>query len=374
VLHPVAELAQHRIGDVGGVLGDEVDADALGANQADHLLHLLQEAAGGVAEQQVRLIEEEHQLGLLRVAHLGQLLEQLGEQPEQEGGVELRRVDQPVGGQHIDVALAAGIGAHEIGKRQRRLAEQALAALVLQHQQLALDGGHRRRRHRPVTGAQVLGVLRSVGQRGLQVLEVQQQQALGVGGLEDHVQRALLHVVQLQHPREQHRPHLRDGGADRVALLPEQVPEHHRRRGRMQLEAHGLGPGQHLVIGGARRRHAAQVALHVGGEHRHAGVGQALGDHLQGDGLAGAGGAGHQAVPVGAVQPQQLEMIGEPDQHAVFRRHPKPPHRRSDEASGALDAPPGGVHHAAPEARRFANSQRALCPKTGRPPFRAMRC
>ena len=43
---------------------------------------------------------------------------------------------------------------------------------------------------------------------------------------------------------------------------------------------------------------AAQVALHVGHETRHAGLAEGFGQHLQGDGLAGAGGAGDEAVAV----------------------------------------------------------------------------
>src|SRR5690606_9138816 len=43
-------------------------------------------------------------------------------------------------------------------------------------------------------------------------------------------------------------------------------------------------------------------SLDVGGEHRHAGIAEVLHQALQGDGLAGAGGAGDQAVAVGQVQ------------------------------------------------------------------------
>ena len=85
VLHPVPELAEDRLGDVEGVLGDEVDAHPLRADQPHHLLHLLEERSGRVAEEQVRLVEEEDQPGLVGVSHLGQVLVELGEQPEQEG-------------------------------------------------------------------------------------------------------------------------------------------------------------------------------------------------------------------------------------------------------------------------------------------------
>jgi hypothetical protein len=92
VLDAVAELAEHRLRHVERVLRDEVDADALGADQPHHLLDLVDQRRRRIVEQQVRLVEEEHQLRLVEVARFGQLLEQLGQQPEQEGRVQLRRV------------------------------------------------------------------------------------------------------------------------------------------------------------------------------------------------------------------------------------------------------------------------------------------
>jgi hypothetical protein len=65
VLHAVAELAEHRVGHVERVLGDEIHADALGADQAHHLLDLLQQRRRRIVEQQVGLVEEEGQLGLV---------------------------------------------------------------------------------------------------------------------------------------------------------------------------------------------------------------------------------------------------------------------------------------------------------------------
>ena len=77
VLDAVAELGRHVVGHVARVLRDVVDADALGADQARDALDLLQQCLRRLAEQQVRLVEEEHQLGFLGVADLGQLVEQL---------------------------------------------------------------------------------------------------------------------------------------------------------------------------------------------------------------------------------------------------------------------------------------------------------
>jgi hypothetical protein len=66
VLDAVAELAQDLVGHVVRVLRAEVDAHALGADQPHHLLDPLQQRRRAVVEQQVRLVEEEHQLGLAR--------------------------------------------------------------------------------------------------------------------------------------------------------------------------------------------------------------------------------------------------------------------------------------------------------------------
>ncbi len=66
VLDAVAELAEHVGRDVLRRLGDEEDADALGADQPDRLRDRLDERLARVAEQQMRLVEEEDELGLAR--------------------------------------------------------------------------------------------------------------------------------------------------------------------------------------------------------------------------------------------------------------------------------------------------------------------
>ena len=84
VLDARTQLGQHGIGHIGGQLGAEEHAHALGTDQLDRLLDLIHERLGGVLEQQVRLVEEEHQLGLVDVADLGQVVEQVGQHPHQE--------------------------------------------------------------------------------------------------------------------------------------------------------------------------------------------------------------------------------------------------------------------------------------------------
>ena len=84
VLHAVAELAEHGVGNVERILRDEIHADALRANEPHDLLDLLEQRFRRVGEQQMRFVEEEHEPRLVRVADLGQPLEQLREHPEQE--------------------------------------------------------------------------------------------------------------------------------------------------------------------------------------------------------------------------------------------------------------------------------------------------
>jgi len=92
-----------------------------------------------------------------------------------------------------------------------------------------------------------------------------------------------------------------------MSLVAEQVPID-RRKGTalvaVDLELLGALDGARIV--GAGLAHAREVSLHVGHEHRHAVGREAFGDRLQGHGLAGAGCAGDQAVPVGIFQEEKL--------------------------------------------------------------------
>ena len=204
---------------------------------------------------------------------------------------------------------------HQVGQLQRRLAEELFGTLLLQGQQAALDGADRGLADVAVGGGQLVGVLRHRLQHRRQVLEVEQQQALVVGELEGDVEHALLGVVELEHAGQQQRPHLGDGGADRVALRAEQVPEDHRCGGAGVVGLAEFGRAlRELRVGRTCLGDAGEVALHVGAEHRHAGAAEALGQHLQGDGLAGAGGARHETVPVSHRQIKELLLLALADQ------------------------------------------------------------
>ena len=89
-----------------------------------------------------------------------------------------------------------------------------------------------------VLRGQLGGVLGDEAQHRAQVLEVEQQQALLVGDAERDVEHAFLHVVEVHQARQQQRTHLRDRGADRMALLAEHIPEHGREFVGLIVEAH----------------------------------------------------------------------------------------------------------------------------------------
>ena len=299
MLHAVAELSQHGVRDVERVLRDEVHADALGAHQPHHLLDAVEQRLRRVREEEVRLVEEEHEPGLVRVADLGHPLVDLGQKPQQHHRVEHRRLHQAIGSEDVDHA-AAGRGLQQVVDVEHRLAQELRAALLLEHQQAALDRADRRRRHVAVPRGQLGRVLADEGQHRPQVLEVEQQQAVVVGDLEHDREHAGLHVVEHQHPPQQQRAQVGHGRPQRDAGVAEHVEELHRHAGEGGRTDTDLREAlAQLRRVGASLRQAGEVALDVGGEHRHADRREALGHHLQAHRLAGAGGAGDEAVTVG---------------------------------------------------------------------------
>src|SRR3546814_6933822 len=79
-----------------------------------------------------------------------------------------------------------------------------------------------------------------------------------------------------------------------------------RRRPPRSTRTDPLFPYTSLFLSGAGLRQAGQVAFHVRQEDRHAGLREALRHDLQGHRLAGAGGAGDEAVAIGELQRQRL--------------------------------------------------------------------
>jgi hypothetical protein len=142
-----------------------------------------------VVEQQMRLVEEEHQLRFVEIAGFRQVFEQLGEQPEQQRGVHLWRLHQLVGGEDVDDALAF-VGLHQVFDVQHRFAEQFVAALRFQAEQAALDGADAGGGDVAVFGGELFGVFADELQHRAQVFQVEQQQLIVVGDLEYQIQHA----------------------------------------------------------------------------------------------------------------------------------------------------------------------------------------
>ena len=198
-------------------------------------------------------------------------------------------------------AAPASVLREQVLDRKGREADEAVAALRVQGQQAALDRSDGRAADVPVFAAHLLGALGEVGQQGTQVLEVVEQQTVVVGVAEGDLQDAGLRLVEVEQTREQRRPDLRDRGAQWVALLAEQVPEHHRAGGEAEpVEAQRAGAVHEFGVRLPGPGEAGEVALDVGHEHRNPGRGEALGHHPQGHRLAGTGRARDQAVPVHA--------------------------------------------------------------------------
>lgn len=173
-------------------------------------------------------------------------------------------------------------------------------ALLLQRSepaQQSLGGG---RGHQRAVFAEQMRVVLQMRQQGLEVFEVQQQQAFAVGHLECCIQRCLLAVGQFQQVAQQQRPHFTEGGAQRVARQPGDIPQAHRvGLGRMPQPRHAGDAFSHLALWRTGSTQATEVAFDIGGEHRHPCVAEHLRQVLQGDGLASTGCASHQPVAVG---------------------------------------------------------------------------
>ncbi len=318
VLDAVPELAQDDVGNVKGILGDEEDAHALGPDEPDDLFDLLQQGGRDIVEQQMRLVEEEDQLGLVQVAHLGQVLEELGQEPEQERGVKLGLEEELVRGQDVDHPPPPAVGLDEVLDGQGRLAEKLVRPLALQVEQGPLDGPDRSRRDAAQPGRDVGRVLGDVTQHLAQVLDVEQKEPVLVGHPEGDRQDARLDLVQAEDPAQQERAHLAHRRPDGVPLRAVDVPERHRAAlEREILELERLDPLRRLAGSLVRTRQAGQVAFDVGHEDRHAGSTQAFGQDLQRDRLAGAGGPRDQTVPIGHAR-QEEEITRSPGDEEPF--------------------------------------------------------
>ena len=297
MLHAVAELPEHGLGEIQRVLCHEVDADPFRADEARDLLDSLEQRLRRLVEEQMRFVEEEDQPWLLRVADLRQMLEELRQQPEEERRVELRRLHQLVGGENAHHAFAV-LHAHEVGDVEHRLAEELRPALVLEREEAPLDGADRGGGDVAVLRLELRGVVAHMLQHRAQVLQVEEQQSVVIRDLEDDREHALLDFIEPEHASQQERPHVRDRGAHRMSRFAEHVPEDHRARRALGGQLQLLAALVHFRVGAARFRKASEIAFDVGHEHRHADRREALRERLQRHALAGAGGAGDETVAI----------------------------------------------------------------------------
>jgi hypothetical protein len=88
----------------------------------------------------------------------------------------------------LPTAARRGGGLHEVGDVEHRLAEELVAALRVDLHQAALDRADARRADVAVAGLVLRRVVGDVLQHRAQVLEVEQEQAVVVGDLEDELE------------------------------------------------------------------------------------------------------------------------------------------------------------------------------------------
>ena len=163
------------------------------------MFHAIHQRVRRIVKEQVCLIKEEHELGLGLVADLGQRLPQLGQHPQQKRCIKPRLLHQLVGSENVDHPAAVRPGANKIPNIERRLAEEVIGALFLQHQQTALYRTDRAGRNITVLCGKLLRAFCHVIDDGPQVGEVHQRQLVVGGNAKSDVEHTLLYVVEFQH-------------------------------------------------------------------------------------------------------------------------------------------------------------------------------
>ena len=91
--------------------------------------------------------------------------------------------------------------------------------MILQNEELALDRPDCRFGYIAIANGELRSVVCDVSKYGTQVLEIEDEKPLLVSDPKTDIQHAFLNVVEIHEPREQQRSHLRDGGANGMALL-----------------------------------------------------------------------------------------------------------------------------------------------------------
>ena len=196
--------------------------------------------------------------------------------------------------------MALRVGLEEIVEIKSRLAKELFGALLLKAEQATLNGTDAGGGDVAILRLEILGVIADVLEHGLKVFEVEEEELVVVGNLEDESEDAFLGIVEIKETAQEERAHFGNGGANRMALFAEDIPA-------------GGGIGEEGEVGefeffdtvrnfgivGAGLADAGEVAFDVGGKHGHADAGEGLRHDLESDGFTGAGGAGDQAVSIG---------------------------------------------------------------------------
>ena len=250
------ELGQDVGGDVLGGLRHEDDADALGADEAHGLDDLALEFLGGVRKQKVRLVEEEHELGALDVADLGQGGEEVGEQEHDDGADQRRACRDIADAEQGDDAAAGRIHAHEVGRVEAGGAEELAAALGFERGQGAQDDAGGGLGDAADRGQLVLALIRGQeGDDGTQVGQVDELEALAVRPREDQLEGLLLRRVEGEGAGEQDRAEVGDlsahGYTGELRIRAAQAEQLDRERGGRPVLTVGRGAAQELFGAGA---------------------------------------------------------------------------------------------------------------------------
>ena len=175
MLESVTELAQDRIGNVERVLGDEKDSDSLGTDETYDLLDFSEKLGRCICEEEVGFVEEEHKLRLVEIACFRQVFEQLAEEPEQERSVELRRQHELVSGEDVDDSTTIRTTLDEVVDVEGRFAEEDVAALLFEHQQLSLNSANGCGGYVTVVTANSFGIIRHPTEHCLEILQVEEE-------------------------------------------------------------------------------------------------------------------------------------------------------------------------------------------------------
>ena len=259
---------------------------------------------------QVGFVEEEHELGLLEVADLGQRRVEAREHPHHEGREEGRLVLHVGELEHGDEAASVALDLEQIVEVELGLAEESQRALLLELHELAQQHAHRRLRHSAVAGELARAVAREVHEDGAQIREVEQLEIAVVAPLEDHREHAGLRLVQAEHPGEQQRAERRHRGPELGAQFSGEAQELDGAGGGAPREARFPGARVHALVRFAGDGEAREIALQVRQEDRNAGRAQLLRHQLKRLGLARARRPGDQAMAVQHRERDRDERLG----------------------------------------------------------------